>query len=54
MAKNITELKLNEVQNVTGGVYATMSAYPTPTKVPAPTSQLPAPTGWSAPSLPAC
>jgi len=54
MSKNITELKLNDVQNVTGGVYATMSTSSTMTKAPATTYQLPSlpSTNWSAPSLP--
>jgi hypothetical protein len=38
MSKNITELKLNEVQKVTGGYYATMT-------------KAPAPTNWSMPAL---
>ena len=50
MNKQITELKLNEIETVVGGVtYATMSAYSaSATLYKAPTSS----TTWSAPSAP--
>jgi len=46
MAKNITELKLNEVQNVTGG-YGVVAQSSLP-QLPKPTM----PTSWPAPTVP--
>ena len=48
MAKNITELKLNEVQNVTGGYgVVAQSSLPQP-QLPKPTTS----TSWPAPTVP--
>jgi len=50
MAKNITELKLKEVQNVTGGYgVVAQSSLPQPQLPP---TRAPMPTNWPAPTVP--